>query len=343
MTAQHISFPDAVRFDVIEEGRDLSVRPPDPRAHASWTLGEAAEGSSLNWRASFAPSEAHVLAALDAAFTRNAALTGLQLNCPRSAVEALVQSGSVRLNADGALRVDRDALWQLPRLWHAAPRAAYPLQYTISNGRRHPLRPPKPNGVVYQRHIPWLGKTLTLRSIELERDLPVFNRWMNDPVVAHFWQEEGDLAKHRAYIETLAADPHATSLIGSFDDEPFGYFEAYYAKEDRIAPFYDVDDFDRGWHVLVGEAKFRGQPFLTAWMPSVSHYLFLDDCRCQRVVIEPRSDNAKILKSLARCGYAHVKEFDFPHKRAMLGMLLRERFFGEALWIPRSFTTDARP
>jgi RimJ/RimL family protein N-acetyltransferase len=71
-------------------------------------------------------------------------------------------------------------------------------------------------------------------------------------------------------------------------------------------------------------------------MPSVSHYLLLDDCRTQRIVIEPRIDNDRMLKSLAMCGYAHLKAFDFPHKRAMLSMLLRERFFGEALWIPHT-------
>ncbi|PZP69079.1 MAG: acetyltransferase, partial [Delftia acidovorans] len=193
-------------------------------------------------------------------------------------------------------------------------------------------------GEVYRRFIPWLGRTLSFRTVEPEADLPLIHRWMNDPVVAHFWEESGDLAHHRAYLQRMAGDPHALGLIGCFDGEPFGYFEAYWAKEDRIAPFYDAGDHDRGWHALVGEARFRGQPYLTAWLPSLSHYLFLDDCRTQRIVVEPRADNRKMRKSLPRCGYALVKEFDFPHKRAVLGVLLRERFFADALWIPQ---TDA--
>jgi len=71
-------------------------------------------------------------------------------------------------------------------------------------------------------------------------------------------------------------------------------------------------------------------------MPGVSHYLFLDDCRTQRIVIEPRIDNRRMVHSLNRCGYASLKEIQFPHKRAVLGQLLRERFFDDALWIPRS-------
>jgi RimJ/RimL family protein N-acetyltransferase len=171
--------------------------------------------------------------------------------------------------------------------------------------------------------------------VDLHRDLERFNRWMNEPVVAASWREEGDPAKHQAYLQNIDADPHVTGLIVSLDEEPFGYFEVYWAKEDRIAPFYDVDDFDRGWHVLIGEPRFRGKPFVTAWLPSISHYLFLDDYRTQRIVIEPRSDNHKMIRNLAKCGYANLKELDFPHKRAMLGMLLRERFFAERVWVPR--------
>ena len=75
---------------------------------------------------------------------------------------------------------------------------AYPLYLVISHGRRHPLRPPKPAGTVYRRFIAWLGRTLSFRTVDIDSDLARFNRWMNDPVVAAFWQETGDLAQHRA-------------------------------------------------------------------------------------------------------------------------------------------------
>jgi len=239
-----------------------------------------------------------------------------------------------------AAQASADALlWQQPRPWLTAPRAPFPRVDVTTAGQRHPLRPSKPRGEVYRRHIPWLDATLTFRALDIDADLPRMHRWMNDPVVAHFWQEEGDLAHQRAYLGRIAADPHATALIGSFDGEPFGYFEVYWAKEDRIAPFCAAGDYDRGWHVLVGEERFRGKAggkaWLSAWMPSISHYLFLDDPRTRRLVIEPRADNDRMRRSLARCGYDLVREFDFPHKRAVLGVLPRERFFGEALWLPQ--------
>ncbi|MCA1323726.1 GNAT family N-acetyltransferase [Herbaspirillum sp. alder98] len=230
-----------------------------------------------------------------------------------------------------------ELVWQHAGGWlPQASAQAFPVQQVMSDGRRHPLRPPKPQGLVYTRYIPWLGQRLTLRSLRLEEDLPMFNRWMNDPVVAHFWDETGDLARHRQYLETIAADPHMTSLIASFDDQPFAYFEVYWAKENRIAPFYDCGDFDRGWHVLVGEEAFRGKQFAVAWLTTISHYLLLDDCRTQVVVGEPRADHEKQIRNLDKSGYAKLKEFDFPHKRAMLVMLSRERYFGQGLWQPQT-------
>ncbi|NDZ18052.1 acetyltransferase [Variovorax sp. WS11] len=327
--------PDGQALGVQRVGRQLLVGPPGERAHDRWLLRDTGGAPALEWLGPCAaePEEAHLLAALEAAFILHPQHASLALAGP--VPSALRDTGVVTGARSARPIAERDALWQQPRLWLPAAREPRALQYAVTEGRRHPRRPPKPAGVVYRRYIPWLARTLTLRSIDLARDLPTFSRWMNDPVVAQFWQEEGDLAKHRTYVERIAADPHVLGLIGSFDDEPFGYFEAYWAKEDRIAPFCEAGDHDRGWHVLIGEARFRGRPFLTAWMPSISHYLFLDDCRTQRIVIEPRADNHKMRKSLARCGYALLKEFDFPHKRAVLGLLLRERFFGEALWIPQ--------
>ncbi len=319
--------------------RSGSVDAGRPGKHSLWNLSPTAAPGlmQLQWLGpcSGMPEADELLAALQAGFGLHPDAQAIELSLPR--LPPGLRDSIATVQPGQAPCVARSVLWQQP-LWLPRPRPPYALHYTISEGRRHPVRLHKPRGEVYRRFIPWLGRTLSFRTVEPEADLPLIHRWMNDPVVAHFWEESGDLAHHRAYLQRMAGDPHALGLIGCFDGEPFGYFEAYWAKEDRIAPFYDAGDHDRGWHALVGEARFRGQPYLTAWLPSLSHYLFLDDCRTQRIVVEPRADNRKMRKSLPRCGYALVKEFDFPHKRAVLGVLLRERFFADALWIPQ---TDA--
>lgn len=310
--------------------------------HAKAARGPRCRLFAAEWHGDGDCLSAATSAALEALLASDAAIEAVELATDSFSPltsDWLRQGLAVMENS--ALVVLPDLFWQAPALWLACPQpAAYPQHLTISGGKRHPRRPPKPSGEVYARHIPWLGQTVSFRALDPDRDLERFHRWMNDPRVAEFWNEDGDLDKHRAYLGNLMADPHMLPLIGCFDGVPFGYFELYWAKENRIAPFYDADDYDRGWHVVVGEDAYRGRQWLTAWLPSLMHYMFLDDCRTQRIVGEPRADHHQQIRNLERSGFANLKQFDFPHKRATLVMLLRERFFGERLWVPRA-TPDA--
>ena len=215
-----------------------------------------------------------------------------------------------------------------------AERPPLPQLHVMTDGKRHPRRSQKPAGMVYARFIPWLAEVISFRVADLNDDLHLLHRWMNDPRVDAFWNEAGDLEKHRKYLSGILADPHMLPLIGCFGNAPFGYFEVYWAKENRIAPFYDADDYDRGWHVVVGEDAYRGRRYISAWLPSLMHYMFLDDCRTQRIVGEPAAAHSQQIRNLEVSGFARIKNFDFPHKRATLVMLLRERFFGDRLWLP---------
>ena len=141
------------------------------------------------------------------------------------------------------LTTSRASFWQQPSLWLTAPSSAgMPMRYTIHHNRRHPVRAPKPKGTVYRRFMPTVGMTFTLRTVDVERDTDTFHHWQNQDRVAHFWDFKGTREQHAAYLAEQCADPHVHPLIGCFDDEPFAYFEVYWAKEDRVAPFYDAGD-----------------------------------------------------------------------------------------------------
>lgn len=337
LSAPFISYPDRIAYGITYESGTLRVKNIKNSKETVWYLYKQSDQLRLEWVGSLSegPGMTELLAAIEASIVNYPHQVKLCLSVPTEQMNELFDSGILIKNEDNQIIVYVDIFWQLAKVWRPSiPIQAFPVHYVFNHGLRHPLRPTKPVGKVYQRYISWLGRTLSFRTIDPVTDLHLFNRWMNDPVVAEFWQEEGDLSKHFAYLAAIEADPHVISLIGSYDDEPFGYFEVYWAKEDRISRHYDVNDFDRGWHVLIGEPHLRGKPFVTAWLPSISHYLFLDDDRTQRLVIEPRIDNYKMIRNLVQCGYSNIKEFDFPHKRAMLSLLPRERFFTEHLWVP---------
>jgi RimJ/RimL family protein N-acetyltransferase len=258
---------------------------------------------------------------------RDPACQRLTWQLDEAPTEALLSGLLIPTETAGQYRCERTLFWQLPQPWLTQASSSYPQQMVISGGKRHPLRPIKPRGEVYRRFDARLGMWISLRTVDIDLDLARFNRWQNSPRVASFWQEEGSLEQHRQYLSKLEADPHTLTLIGCFDDQPFAYFEAYWAREDRIAPFYEASDYDRGIHMLVGEENHRGPHRVASWLSALVHYLFLDDPRTQRVVAEPRADNAKMIGYMQEQLFHWEKEFAFPHKRVALMVLGREGFF----------------
>lgn len=243
---------------------------------------------------------------------------------------------------DNTAVVRAGQFYQLAPYWlQNAGQEPFPLRYTSTNGRRHPVRRPGLPGVVYARRIPWLDTVLRFERVDCERHLSLFHKWMNDPRVDAFWEEAGDLNRHRSYLAARTANPGTDPLIGFLGEEPFGYFELYWAREDRLGEHYDAWDFDRGWHVAIGEGAFRGKEFITAWLPSLMHYMFLDDPRTMRIVGEPDARHKQQIRNLVRSGFAGLKHVDFPHKRSLMVMLLRERFFADRLWVPDFLRSSA--
>ncbi|ODQ54087.1 hypothetical protein SAICODRAFT_55285 [Saitoella complicata NRRL Y-17804] len=217
--------------------------------------------------------------------------------------------------------------------WHLLSQPPAPTSYITTNNFRHPRRIPNPelNAEIYTRDIPSLSSTFTLRVVDPNstEHLHAFHEWQNNPRVDYFWGEKGTIEAHKTYLENVTKDPHTLSLIGYFNREPFAYFETYWVAEDRLAPFVSPAalPYDRGLHLLVGNEKFRGPHRVKAWLWSILHFLFLDDVRTERILMEPRADNEKLLAYLQGEGFAKKGCFNFPHKQFALMELSREEFF----------------
>lgn len=270
-------------------------------------------------------------AAMHQVFLQHTEVTVLRVQLPETATElqqTLLARGALTESTDGMLLCERSTWWQLPDYWMTPGIAdAYPLRYQMTDGKRHPVRRPIPDGILYAYHAPSVGKTFRLEKVNIQKHLETFHEWMNQKRVDHFWEESGDINHHRAYLEAALENPRTLPMIGYFDDEPAGYFEAYWVKEDRLAPYCNGTDFDRGMHLLIGNPAYLGNNYSNIWLPAVLHYMFLEDCRTQRLLGEPRADNKRLIRPLVNLGFHMEKEFDFPHKRAALMIISREVFF----------------
>ncbi|MPV55769.1 acetyltransferase [Burkholderia sp. HI2761] len=279
---------------------------------------------AYNHRAAPADQRRALLAALAAAFSDSARHAAIRLDpaaWPAVALDALRASGVL---ADGG-RCVRDGWAQQADLWLIGaplPCATLP---TVTDGRRHPRRPPAPRGDVYARDLPALGVRFTLRGWQPAEDAERLARWFDEPRVRDGWP-----AARPAQCGAQGpqeADPHVTPLVGCFDGEPFAYFEAFWLKEDALAPHVAACDYDRGLRMLVGESRWRGPHRVAGWLPSVVHYLFLDDLRTEAVGCAVPAGHTRVADHLARHGFARQRRLALADAQPLWMRTLRETFF----------------
>ncbi len=232
--------------------------------------------------------------------------------------------------AEGILSFNRSGFFQLRSPWHMERDFTLKIEeWTIGRDNRlHPIRPDIQSGVMYSRYVPSIGKKLSFRIIDAQKDLDIFHEWHNQPRVAHFWELQQPKNELAQYISKGLSDPHTLPMIAECDGVPVGYFEMYWTREDRLAPYYESEAFDRGFHFLIGNKDFLGFANTDAILKSLAHFLFIDEIRTRKLMAEPRSDNAKVLKYVETfTAWKKLYEFDFPHKRAALLECKREAFF----------------
>ena len=127
-------------------------------------------------------------------------------------------------------------------------------------------------------------------------DIELLHTWMNNPRVAAAWGAAGPVATQEAFLQASLGNRHSFPVIACWDGKPFGYFEIYWVKEDQLGQHLngsELGNWDRGFHVLVGEEEFRGRDRVKVWLSALIHYCWLADQRTERVFCEPRIDNEK--------------------------------------------------
>lgn len=221
----------------------------------------------------------------------------------------------------------RSLFYQSPLLWLRSKEESSPEVIINTNNISHPKRPSHYHGTHYRRYVPSINKTISFRTIT-PHDLDIFHEWHNQKRVAFYWELDQKKDELKNYITQGLEKAHQIPMIVEIDNEPVGYYEFYWVKEDRLGPYYEARPYDRGFHFLIGNKNFLGKANTDAITSAGLHFIYLDDERTHFTMAEPRYDNNKVLKYADdTIGWQALKVFDFPHKRAVLLQNSREIFF----------------
>ncbi|WP_199249189.1 GNAT family N-acetyltransferase [[Phormidium] sp. ETS-05] len=174
-----------------------------------------------------------------------------------------------------------------------------------------------------------INQYIAFRPVQLEADLRLIHRWMNQEHVIPFWNLALDLDKMRLHLEKALADQHQTLYIGYLDDVPMSYWESYWAKDDILGTKYPVHPEDQGIHLLIGEPDFLGKGYALPLLRAMTAFQF-QSASTTKIVTEPDSRNQKMIHVFERCGFEVQGEIELPDKRGTLMFCDRLRFM--AMW-----------
>ncbi|MEW2318827.1 GNAT family N-acetyltransferase [Streptomyces bauhiniae] len=169
------------------------------------------------------------------------------------------------------------------------------------------------------------GGTFELAPVRLDRDLPLIHEWMNDPVVAEFWELAGPQDRTERHLRAqLDGDGRSVPCLGMLDGTAMSYWEIYRADLDPLlARLYPARPHDTGIHLLIGDAAYRGRGLGSALLTAVAELVMERRRACTRVVAEPDMRNTPSVTAFRKAGFRRRAEVDLPGKRAAL--MIRDR------------------
>ncbi|WP_332697184.1 GNAT family N-acetyltransferase [Halalkalibacter lacteus] len=170
------------------------------------------------------------------------------------------------------------------------------------------------------------GYEISFRQVKQEEDLERLHHWHHQAHVIPFWKQNFPLPDYKAHLQKLLDDRHQTLYIGHVNGEPMSYWECYWAKDDIIADYYQVDDEDQGIHLLFGPNEYLGKGLALPFLRAMTAFLFQHEAT-SKIVAEPDIRNEKMIHIFKKCGFEPQKEIELPDKRGLLMFCERTSFF----------------
>jgi lysine N-acyltransferase len=163
-----------------------------------------------------------------------------------------------------------------------------------------------------------------LQPVRLPRDLELVADWMNDPMVAAFWELAGPAGLTEQHLRTqLDGDGRSVPCLGLLNGVAMSYWELYRADLDPLARHYPARPHDTGVHLLLGPAEYRGRGLGAMLLDALTERVLERRPAAQRVVAEPDVRNLPSVSAFRKAGFRYAAELDLPDKRAAL--MIRDR------------------
>lgn len=186
---------------------------------------------------------------------------------------------------------------------------------------------PASKKVFYSRYFPKEDVVISLRAVDLEKDLVMLHEWFNREHAKKIWQMDWPIRKLEAYYRTAFAGDVMHAYIGEANGEPSFYFEVYWAIRDLVGAYYEVLPTDYGTHQFIASTDPK-KKYASPSTQCMVDYVFAQP-EVGKMVGEGSVDSMASLMNKIHVGFKVEKVIEMPHKKAHLNFCYREWYWAK--------------
>lgn len=149
-------------------------------------------------------------------------------------------------------------------------------------------------------------------------DAAVVQRWMSEPHVVKFWQQNWPLARWRDELRRQLDGTHSLPCVLSHEGIDLAYLEVYRVACDVLGKHCEHEPHDLGLHIAIGDLARTGRGLGRRALRAVADGLLAADPRSTQVLAEPDAGNIASLAAFAAAGFTSRGEITLPDKTAVL-------------------------
>jgi len=186
---------------------------------------------------------------------------------------------------------------------------------------------PTSKEIFYSRHFSKENVTISLRPIDLDRDLEMLHEWFHREHAIKIWQMNWPISKLETYYRTLLPGDLLYAYIGEANGEPSFYFEVYWAIRDLVGEYYEVLPTDYGTHQYIASIDPK-KKYVSPSTQCMVDYVFAQP-QVGKMVGEGSVDSLASLMNKLHVGFKIEKVIEMPHKKANLNFCYREWYWAK--------------
>jgi RimJ/RimL family protein N-acetyltransferase len=178
------------------------------------------------------------------------------------------------------------------------------------------------NGLLYTMYNPTIQSLVSLRSLDLDKDLDMIYDWVNRSYSKRFWQLNGSRELVKNTYGKIMDNPKAHSFIGIINQHPVCQIDAYLICGDELNIHVDATVHDAGLHLLMAPPRHLKKGWSLAALQIFQDYFFSFP-KAERLYGEPDHENIPANVLSIRAGFQFLEEIQMSYKKANLYCLSR--------------------